>query len=108
MLSAAAVSLPAIAGTVAEQVPLRYRMVFLGSRSFICDDELHLNGAREFPLYWKGPGGDVRLYKTAMELLRRNIRQLLVAHAMEYNGKLNYAGNLYNFIERLLGYETEA
>lgn len=54
------------------QVPLRYRLLFRGSRSVVCDD---VTASSQFPLYFKNM--EERRFELGVILLNKNIEQII-------------------------------
>lgn len=53
------------------QIPLRFRLIYRGSRSVICDD---VTASSQFPLYFKNM--EERRFELGVILLNKNIEQV--------------------------------
>jgi hypothetical protein len=71
-------------------IKLRYRVVYVGSRSFVCDDystaDNNLPQTLKFPLYYKGV--DEKRFDFACKLLAKNVEQLLCARVPGSEAKI--------------------
>lgn len=76
------------------EVPLRYRVVYMGSRSSIADD---VQSFPPFPLY--KTGADINRFKVGLQMLNRNIEHLLNAYVPEW--KARPETKTYQFLENL-------
>ena len=70
------------------EIPLRYRMIFRGSRSVICDD---VTASSQFPLYFKNM--EERRFELGVILLNKNIEQMLQVR-LSADGSSPYSKNM--------------